>query len=107
MQELINQIIELIQNTNIWTRAKSEWIERLPSLGEEELRNLLKVLQAKSREELDVLQQENLEKLNENVAELEKITKKGVDLVYARGEEITRRREAAAGEAAIAELQEL
>ena len=107
MQELIDQIIELIQNKQIGTREKSEWIERLTSLDEEQLRDLLAVLQAQTKDEMDKLQQKNLEKLEEHVANLEKLTEKGVKLIYQKGEEVSEEKEEAEQDAAIAELDNL
>lgn len=107
MQDLINQIIELIQGKDIGTREKSEWIERLPTLTEEQLQDLLKVLQAKSKEELEDLQQNNLTKLENQVQELEKITNQGVKLIYQKGEEVSREKEKTERDSVIAELQKL
>ncbi len=107
MQETIDKIIELIQNKQIGTREKSEWIERLSNLNEEQLNDLLAVLQAKTKEEMDKLQQKNLEKLEEQVQELEKITEDGVKLIYKKGEEVSRENEESEQDAAIAELENL
>lgn len=107
MQELINKIIELIQNKQIGTREKSEWIERLPNLYEEQLRDLLAVLQAQTHAEMDELQQKNLEKLEGQVQDLEELTKKGVKLIYQKGEEVSRQDEGSERDATIAELENL
>ena len=107
MQELINKIIELIQNKQIGTREKSEWIERLPNLDEEQLRDLLAVLQAQTRAEMDKLQQKNLEKLEGQVQDLEELTQKGVKLIYQKGEEVSRQDEEPERESVIAELENL
>jgi len=105
MQELIDQIIELIQNKPIGTREKSEWIERLPDLNEEQLNDLLAVLQAQDKEEMDQLQQKNLEKLEASVQELERLTQKGIQIIYQKGEELNKQTEEAEQEAVLGELQ--
>ncbi len=107
MQELLDKIIELIQNKQIGTREKSEWIERLPNLDEEQLKDLLAVLEAQTNKEMDILEQKNIIKLEAQTRELEDLTEKGIKLIYQRGEEVSRQDEVSEREAAIAELQAL
>lgn len=107
MQNLITQIIELIQHTNIWTREKSLWIEKLPELTENQLQDLLKVLQTQSVEELEKLQKMNLAQMQKDVTELEKITQKGINLIYAKGEELTRKKEEEEKDLVLEELEEV
>lgn len=104
MEILINQIIVLIQETTLDTRTKTEWIERLPNLTEENLRDLLAILKAKTKGELENLQQKNLAKLNQSVEDLKKLTDAGIKLIYHKGEESSREQEIKEGEALLAEL---
>lgn len=105
MQELIDQIIIRIQESNLDTLTKTQWIDRLPNLSEENLRDLLAVLQAKSKPELDNLQQKNIQKLNQSVEDLKALTDEGVKLIYKKGEDASRVNEEGEGESLLAELE--
>ena len=107
MQDLINQITELVQSKNLNQQVKNDLIVRLPTLSEENLRDILAALQATSVEELDMLQSKNITKLNELVVELKKITAEGVKLIYKKGEEMNQKKEEQEEEDVLAELQEL
>lgn len=106
MQELITQIQALFAKRNLSEELKTQWAEKLPTLSEENLQDLLAVLQANNKEELDQLQQKNLEKLNQAVTDLKKLTDEGVKLVYQKGEELAREKEEEEGDDLLAELNE-
>lgn len=105
MPDIAHQIIVLIQESNLDTLTKTEWIDRLPTLSEENQRDLLEVLKAKTKAELDLLQQKNLEKLNQTVRDLKKLTDEGVKLIYRKGEESSRQKEVDEGENILKELE--
>lgn len=101
----IQQMIEMIQSKPIGTREKSEWIDRLQTLNEEQLQDLWTVLNTKKKSEMEDLKQKNIVKINGCVTELENLTKKGVKLIYQKGEEINRQSEEVEKNDVLAELE--
>lgn len=104
-QVQIQQIIELIQSKNIGTRDKSAWIDRLQVMSPEQLEDLYQVLNARTREELEALQQKNIHKLNGYLGDLKDLTQKGIKLIYQKGEEASRQKEVAEQSAVLQALE--